>query len=162
MKQTANLVDAIQPKPLTIATCRGKNGAENALVISYIANCCCEPPMLSMSLSPNRYSHKLIKETGAVVINVAEKSFAKEFEYLGTVSGSSENKLKDIKTTDADIVNAPILVDCAVNIECSVVDSIMTGSYETFILKVEKVHAASEMITEDGGLDYSKIDYIGK
>ena len=46
----------------------------------------------------------------------------------------------NIKTAQGEKVNAPILTDCPVNAECTVVDSIMTGSHEMFIGKIECIH----------------------
>ena len=56
----------------------------------------------------------------------------------------------NVKLQEGKVVNAPILSDCPVNIECTVVDSIMTGSHEMFIGKVEYVHADAKLINEDG------------
>ena len=66
----------------------------------------------------------------------------------------------NIKLEEGKVVNAPILTDCPVNIECAVVDSIVTGSHEMFIGKVEYVHADSELIDEDGNIDFSQINFI--
>ena len=57
-------------------------------------------------------------------------------------------------------MDAPVLLDCPVNIECTVVDSIMTGSHEMFIGKVEHVHAPADCLNEDGKIDFSKITLL--
>lgn len=66
----------------------------------------------------------------------------------------------NVKLEEGKVVNAPILSDCPVNIECTVVDSIMTGSHEMFIGKVEYVHADAKLINEDGTIDFSLINFI--
>ena len=46
------------------------------------------------------------------------------------------------------------------NIECQIVDSIMTGSHEMFVGKVEYVHADPKLIKENGDIDFSKIEFV--
>ena len=102
----------------------------------------------------------MVKDTGKFVVNIPTKEFSEKYMYLGTVSGRDEDKLASINTTDADIIDAPILTDCPVNIECSVVDSIQPGSHELFIGKVEKVHCDEEYLTEDNDVKWDEIDLI--
>ena len=104
----------------------------------------------------------MIKESGCFVVNLVEKDYEKEFNYLGSVSRANENKLEkmNIKRADGSVVNAPILTDCPVNIECTIVDSIVTGSHEMFIGKVECVHANAEYVNEKGDIDFSKISLL--
>ncbi len=57
-------------------------------------------------------------------------------------------------------VNGPLLSDCPVNIECKVVDSIVTGSHEMFVGKVEFVHADEKLLNDKGEIDFSKIEFL--
>ena len=160
MKKDAQTKGALQPTPKVLVSCRGANGEENALAVAYCGNCSFAPPMVMVGIVPSRYSYHMVKETGCFVVNIPEKGYEKEFGYLGSVSRRDEDKLLNIAHTDADVVNAPILTDCRVNIECTVVDSIMTGSHEMFIGKIEKVHADEELVDADGKIDFSKIEFI--
>ena len=65
-----------------------------------------------------------------------------------------------VKLADGMKVNAPILLDCPVNIECTIVDSIVTGSHEMFIGKIEYVHADQQLVDDKGNIDFSAIDFI--
>ena len=65
-----------------------------------------------------------------------------------------------MKFETGTVVKAPILLDCPVNIECTVVDSIVTGSHEMFIGKVEYIHADENLINETGNIDFSKINLL--
>ena len=67
---------------------------------------------------------------------------------------------KNVALAEAEVVNAPLLADCPVNIECTIVDSIMTGSHEMFIGKVERVHANENLLNEDGSIDFAKADLL--
>ncbi|HZK19314.1 MAG TPA: flavin reductase family protein [Treponemataceae bacterium] len=152
---------ALNPLPKIIVSSRlGKE--ENALVVAYCGNCSFAPPMVMVGIVPSRYSYTMIKDSGCFVINIPASDFIEEYNYLGSVSRRDEDKLqvKNIKTQNGDVVDAPLLSDCPVNIECTVVDSIITGSHEMFVGKVEKVHAPAEMVNNDGVIDFSKIQLI--
>ena len=61
---------------------------------------------------------------------------------------------------DATSVDAPILADCPVSIECSVVDSTMPGTHELFIGKVEAIHVDEEYLDANGNILWDKIDLM--
>ena len=161
-KREANKKGALQPAPKVLVSCRGLDGEDNALVVGYCGNCSYAPPMVMVGIVPTRYSYQMIKESGCFVVNIASKDYQETFDYLGKISKRDSDKLKDmnVKLEDGKIVNASILADCSVNIECTVVDSIMTGSHEMFIGRVEYVHADSKLVGSDGSIDFTKIDFI--
>lgn len=161
-KKEANKKSCLQPSPKVLVSCRGLNGEDNVLAVGYCGNCSYAPPMVMVGIVPTRYSYHIIKESGCFVVNIADKNFKKTFDYLGSHSKRDEDKLAamNVNLQDGKIVNAPILVDCPVNIECTVVDSIVTGSHEMFIGKVEYVHADSSIVDNDGNIDFSQINFI--
>jgi len=161
-KSSASLVGSLAPTPQVLVSCRDAQGRNNALAVAYCGNCSFNPPMVMVGIVPSRYSYPIVKETGCFVVNLVPKSLADTFFYLGRVSGRDEDKFEKghVAWEDADVVNAPILSDCPVNIECTVVDSILTGSHEMFIGRVEKVHAPADCLKPNGGIDFSKLDLL--
>lgn len=160
MKKEADKTKArIKPMPNTIVSCR-KDGHDNALAVGVASVASIDPVMVMIGIIPSRFSYDMVKDTGKFVVNIPTKEFSEKYMYLGTVSGRDEDKLASINTTDADIIDAPILTDCPVNIECSVVDSIQPGSHELFIGKVEKVHCDEEYLTEENDVKWDEIDLI--
>lgn len=162
MKKEGKKLLSLQPVPATIVSCRDKDGRNNALVVGFTANVSLDPVMVMVGIVPTRFSHHMVKETGSFVINLPKKSFKKEYDYLGSRSGRDGDKFAalDIKWEDAEYVNAPILTDCPVNIECSVIESTQPGTHELFIGKVEKVHVDEEYVDEKGNIMWDKMDLI--
>ena len=161
-KNEASMKSCLQPMAKVLVSCRGLNGEDNVLAVGYCGNCSYAPPMVMVGIVPTRYSYQMIKESGCFVVNLVDKNYQETFDYLGKISKRDSDKLKDmnVKLEEGKVVNAPILSDCPVNIECTVVDSIMTGSHEMFIGKVEYVHADAKLINEDGTIDFSLINFI--
>lgn len=163
-KIEANKKSCMKPMPSIIVSCRDKNGKDNALVVGYACNCSYTPPMIMVGIVPTRYSYHIIKETGCFVVNIAAEKNKDIYDYLGKVSGRDEDKfgMLNIKTKNGDCVNAPLIIDCPVNIECRVVNSVVTGSHEMFIGVVEKVHADKEYTDANGDIRYDDIKIISK
>jgi len=162
MKVEAGKKNALVVKPNVVVTVRDKEGNDNALVVAYAGNCSYDPPMIMMGIVPSRYSYHMIKENESFVVHLLDKSQTKLYECCGSKSGRDSNKLKDygVIVNDAIKVNAGVINECPVAIECSVVDSIMTGSHEMFIGKVEYVHADKEVVNEKGFVDLSKLNLL--
>ena len=163
MKKTAkNSILCMQPIPKTLVSCRDKDGKNNALVVGFAANVSLDPAMVMVGIMPSRYSHHMVKETGCFVINLPAKGYEKEYNYLGSKSGRNEDKFAamHIQWTDAEYVNAPILTDCPVSIECSVVESTQPGTHELFIGKVETIHVDAEYLDANGNILWDKVDLM--
>ncbi|MBQ6503281.1 MAG: flavin reductase family protein [Flexilinea sp.] len=161
-KSVKNKMLCMQPIPKTLVSCRDKGGRNNALVVGFTANVSLEPPMIMVGIVPSRFSHHMVKENGCFVINLPGKGYEKEYAYLGSKSGQDEDKFAamNIQWQNAEKVNAPILTDCPVSIECSVVESTMPGTHELFIGKVEAVHVDEEYLDEKGNILWNKIDLM--
>lgn len=161
-KKTANFRSALQPAPKVLVSCRGTDGKDNALAVGYCGNCSYDPPMVMVGIVPSRYSYHMIKESGCFVVNLVEKDMKEQFDYLGSVSGRDEDKLAKagIAVAEGTKVGAPLLADCPVNIECRVVDSIVTGSHEMFVGKIEAVHGREDLMDGEGNIDFAALDLL--
>ena len=88
----------------------------------------------------------------------------KEYGLLGSLSGAEVDKFEALQLNwmDGECVNAPILTDCPVNIECSVVDSNTLLYHELFVGKIEKVHVDEKYLDTNGRILWDKMELIGK
>ena len=161
-KRQGNMRSCLQPMPKVLVSCRGLNGENNVLAVGYCGNCGYAPPMVMVGIVPTRYSYPMIRESGCFVVNLVDKKYKETFDYLGSHSKRDGDKLAaiNVRLQEGKKVNAPILPDCPVNIECTVIDSIMTGSHEMFIGKVEYVHADTKLLDSEGNIDFSQIDFL--
>ena len=161
-KKEAGKKSVLNRKPALLVSCTGTDGKDNALVVVYGGNCSYDPPMVMVGIVPSRYSHKIVKETGCFVVNLVTPEQKELYDYMGSHSGRDGDKFKamNVKTERGKKINAPVLTDCPVNIECTVVDSIMTGSHEMFIGKIEYVHANADLVNEDGSIKWNEINLL--
>ena len=160
-KKLANFKSCLQPAPKVLVSCR-YNQEDNALAVAYCCNCSFDPPMLMVGIVPSRYSYAMVKKSGVFVVNLPGKQSAELFDFLGKNSRRDMDKLalSGVRIREAEKINAPILDDCPINIECQVVDSILTGSHEMFVGKIVHVHAESSLVDESGAIDFKSANLL--
>lgn len=156
MKKEVKKNKYINPEPCLIISCRDNDGRDNALSIGFAANVSFNPQIIMIAVMEERYSHHIIKERGEFVVNIPTKQQSSLVEYMGRFSGRNMDKLKDVKTCDADIVDAPLIVECPVNYECRVIETIKPGTHEVFFGKVVKAHCDEEYLTDDDLINWEK------
>jgi flavin reductase (DIM6/NTAB) family NADH-FMN oxidoreductase RutF len=130
----------------------------NVMTCNRMASCSAEPPRLSVSIRPKRYSHGLIRSTGEFVLNLPTSGQALLADYVGVVSGREEDKfaVAGLRLAPALRVKTPLLADFSVNIECAVERELDLDSHTLFIGRVLAVHAEESMLDANGDVDLSR------
>jgi flavin reductase (DIM6/NTAB) family NADH-FMN oxidoreductase RutF len=135
----------LSPVPVVLVSCGGTKGWKpNLITIAWIGSVCSDPPMLSISVRPERYSHDIIKTTGEFVVNVPSADQAKTTDWCGVVSGRETDKFSagGITAAPALKVGCPIVAECPLNIECRIKKSLPLGSHTLFLAQVVAVQKA--------------------
>jgi flavin reductase (DIM6/NTAB) family NADH-FMN oxidoreductase RutF len=83
-------------------------------------------PRFAFMTGPWNYSYKALMKTKACVIAVPTVDMSKTVVSIGACSGSGVDKFKKFKLTplEARFVDAPLIQECYVNLECKVADYI--------------------------------------
>jgi len=149
-KQSWKPGNMLYPLPVVLVSTADKKGEKNVFTVAWAGTICSDPPMVSISVRPERYSYHMIKETGEFVINLTTESLAFATDYCGVASGRDVDKFAKAHLTpiQADIVCAPMIKESPVNIECRVKDVKTLGSHDMFIAQVETVHADEEFMDD--------------
>ena len=147
----------LYPLPAVLVTCRDKQGNDNVLTIAWTGTICSDPAMLYISVRPERYSYPMIRETGEFVVNLTTEELLKATDYCGVRSGRDEDKFRAAGLTkgEAQQVNAPIIMESPVNIECKVKEIVPLGSHDMFIAEEVNVQVSDEYMNENGTFDLS-------
>ena len=136
--------------PAVMVSMADKNGKYNIITLAWVGTVCTNPPMVSISVRPERYSYPILKETGEFVINLTTKELAFATDYCGVKSGRDVDKFKEMKLTPlpGKEVAAPLIAESPVNIECRVRDIQELGSHHMFLADVVAVHADEQYMDE--------------
>ena len=76
-KQSWKPGNMLYPVPAVLVSCQGKNTKPNILTIAWAGTVCSDPPMVSISVRPERYSYHMIQETGEFVINLTTEELSR-------------------------------------------------------------------------------------
>lgn len=141
----------IYPLPAVMISCGETEEEYNIITISWVGTICTNPAMCYISVRPERHSYEIIKRTGEFVINLTNEELARATDWCGVRSGKDFNKLKEMKLTPAkaEMVNAPIIVESPLCIECKVKKIIPLGSHDMFISEVVNVQADARYIDKE-------------
>jgi len=128
------------------------------ITIAWAGSVCSDPPMLSISVRPERYSHEIIQDTLEFVVNVPSLAQAKATDWCGMVSGRTVDKFSGTGLTPAAAlkVGCPIVLECPLNIECRVQQSLNLGSHTMFVAEVIAVQVSSKLLDAKGLLRLEK------
>ncbi|MCX5825159.1 MAG: flavin reductase family protein [Deltaproteobacteria bacterium] len=158
-KQSWKPGNVLSPAPPVLVSCGGtQEWKPNLITIAWAGNVCSDPPMLSISVRPERYSFEIIRTTREFVVNVPSQKQARAVDWCGVVSGRSENKFAGAGLTPAPAlkVRPPIVLECPLNIECRVKESLELGSHTMFVAEVVAVQVSSDLVDGKGRLRLEK------
>lgn len=150
-KQSWKPGNMLYPLPVVMVSVADKEGRPNILTIAWTGTICSDPPMVSISVRPERYSYDIIKETGEFVINLTTKKLAFATDYCGVKSGRDVDKFKEMNLTPipGDVVKAPLIEESPVNLECRVTEVKKLGTHDMFLAEVVAVHADEKYMDEN-------------
>ena len=151
-KQVWRPGNMLYPLPVVMVSAADKVGNTNIITIAWAGTICSNPPMVSISIRPERHSYKMIQETGEFVINLTTKDLAYATDYCGVKSGRDVDKFKEMNLTPIPgvEVKAPLIGESPVSLECKVREIKQLGSHDMFIADVVAVHADEKYMDEKG------------
>lgn len=170
-KQSWKPGNMLYPLPVVMVSAADKEGRDDIITVAWAGTVCTNPPMVSISIRPERYSYQMIRETGEFVINLTTEELAFATDYCGVKSGRDVDKFKETGLTreKAEKVKAPMIAEAPVSIECKVKEIRELGSHHMFIAQVAAVHADEKYMDEKNRFDlnrarpivYSHGEYLG-
>ena len=151
-KQTWKPGNMLNPVPAVMVSVADKEGNKNIITIAWAGTICTNPPMVSISVRPERHSYHMIEETGEFVINLTTEELVKACDYCGVTSGREVDKFKEMQLTPFTVenCNAPAIKESPVNIACKVVEKKELGCHHMFIAEVVSVAVEDEYMNETG------------
>jgi flavin reductase (DIM6/NTAB) family NADH-FMN oxidoreductase RutF len=134
----------------------------NIITIGWTGILATKPPKTYISVRPERYSYKILKERGEFVINLASKSLAYETDFAGIYSGKTVDKFKRLGLTKhpSEKVACPTIAECPVSIECRVSEIIPMGTHDVFIADILSVSCREDIVDKDGRADFALADLL--
>ena len=147
----------IAPVPPVLVSC-GTMEHPNVLTIGWTGVLNTIPPKTYISVRPERYSYKLIKDSGVFVINLPTAKLVRTVDFCGVRSGRDINKFEVCGITAAlsPKLGCPMVNESPLSLECRVTDEIPLGSHNMFMADIVAVNVDESLIDQKGKLHLDK------
>ena len=128
----------------------------NGMIASWVSQVSYAPPMLMAAVHPNRYSHRLVEQSGHFVLQALART---QIALVGRFKGADPLAKFDSIEWFRGETGCPVLKDCIAFLECRVVDTYRPGNHSLFVGEVleAQVQSEGELLTT---LDYDGF-YVG-
>ena len=152
----------LYPVPAVMVSCADSTGRSNILTIAWAGTVCTNPPMVSVSVRPERYSYDILKQSGEFVINLPTEKLTRQTDEAGVRSGRDCDKWELLGLTQekAAKVSAPLIAECPVNLECRIKEILPLGSHHMFLAEVLAVDVDPSLLDASGKLELSRAGLI--
>ena len=155
----------LNPTPVVLVSCTEPDHPEkpNMITLAWAGTINSEPPMVSVSVRKERYSHDMIAASGEFVINLVDEQLARATDYCGVKSGRNSDKAKEtgLEYMKADgMKNAPAVKGAPVSLCCKVRQTLELGSHDMFIGEIVSVMVREDLLDESGSLHLEKAGLI--
>lgn len=152
----------LNPVPVVLISCKNNEGLENVFTVAWTGTVNTKPPMLSISVRPERLSYEYIKESGSFVVNIPSTNMVKAVDYCGVRTGRKNDKVKEMGFTMVDCteVNSSYINECPISIECKVNRIIPLGTHDLIIADVMCSHINEDLLDEKGKIHFENANLI--
>ena len=146
----------INPMPVVIIGSKSTQ-KDNFMTCAWITRVNAAPPIIAISLNKNHHTSPAIRENGYFSINIPTEELLEKTDYCGMVS-----ERKTIKSSLFDVfytedLKVPMIKECAVNIECKLIDIKDLPSNTVFFGEIINSYS-NEKYMKDNMLDNTKVD----
>ena len=158
-KQTWRGGNMLYPLPAVMVSCANAAGEKDIVTVAWAGTVCTNPPMLSISLRPERHSYHLVRESGEFVVNLVTSRLQRACDWCGVRSGRDYDKWAECRLTAAPAAKlelAPAIEESPVNIACRVREVLELGSHHLFLADVLAVQVEESLLDESGKLDLAR------
>ena len=152
----------LNPVPVVLITSKNSAGKTNVFTVGWTGTINTKPPMLYISIRPERLSYEYIKESMEFVVNLPSSDLVKQVDYCGVRTGKKNDKITEMGFTlkEGHNVLTPYIDECPVNIECTVKSIIPLGTHDMFIAEVVASHVNEDLLDEKGKIHFENANMM--
>ena len=161
MKKDIGTAALVTPMPVCIVAAYDKDGKPNAMNAAWGMNSGRDEVALFIS-KPHKTT-KNILETKAFTVSIADAANVVQADYVGIDTGNKvENKFEKsgLHETKSKVVNAPVIEEFPLVMECELEEVIDTEHTFAIIGKVVNTQVEESALDENGKVDITKLNAI--
>ena len=144
MKKSIGAKTIVYPAPVFIVATYDEEGKANAMTAAWHTSISFSPPLYGVSLTPKRFTYRLIEESRQFGVNFLSIDQAEIIAAVGGSQGEKIDKFErfSLKKEDALKLDVPLLADAYAAYECQVVDLRTYGDHIFVVGEIAAAHLA--------------------
>ena len=155
----------LNPVPVVLVSSADPKDPEkkNMITLAWAGTVNSEPPMVSVSVRKERWSHGLIADSGEFVVNLVDEEMCRAVDFCGVRSGRDVDKAAEtgLSYMPAETMKiAPAVSGAPVSLCCRVRQTLELGSHDMFIGEVTAVMVRDDLIDGNGTLRLEKAGLV--
>jgi len=128
----------------------------NFMALDWLTRVNYQPAMLGICVNKAHASNAAIRETGEFSVNVPTVDMVAKTDYCGIVSGSKTDKSKLFEVFYGELMQAPLITECPLAMECRLVQYVELPTNTFFIGEIVNIFSEDKYLV-DGKPDVKKI-----
>lgn len=158
MKKDLGVVPAVFPMPVLMVAAYDKNQKVNVMNAAW--GQICDMDKIILFLAEDRKTLANMKESKAFTVSIADEAHMDVADFFGIASG---NRVDDkfertgYHALKSDKVNAPVIEEFPVTIECELAEIVNTENVFGIVGKIVNVKANEEVLSDNGKIDPAKL-----
>jgi flavin reductase (DIM6/NTAB) family NADH-FMN oxidoreductase RutF len=127
-------------------------GKRSIISVGMFASFSSRPPLVGVGIARSRFSFDLIQKSGEYIANVVDEKLMEAVHVCGESSGRDADKFQLAKLTPVKglKVNAPLVEESPMSLECKVTKEVEAGDHVWFIAEVLAAHVREDYDWKDG------------
>ncbi len=150
-------VVGLYPTPVTIVGTE-IDGKVNWITIAHIGIWGVDKMLLSINKS--HYTNKGLKENRTASINIVDEAMLIEADYVGIVSGKNTDKSNVFEYFTGELKGAPLIKKSPIAMECEIEEIYETETHDNFIVRPVNTYVREDVLSENGKIDYEKVNPV--
>ncbi|MBQ9698716.1 MAG: flavin reductase family protein [Acidaminococcaceae bacterium] len=161
MKKDLGVLEAVFPMPVLMIAAYDENGTVNVMNAAW--GQICDYKQIALFLDEAHKTTENILKTKAFTVALADRAHMTEADYVGIVSGHkvpdkfARSGLTAVKSAH---VNAPIIEEFPVVMECELADVVKKGSLFGVIGRIVNTAADEKVLDAQGKVDVTKLNAL--
>ena len=136
---------------------------QNLMTAAWAGTVCSDPPMVSVSIRPSRYTYELVEKSGEFTVNLTDRGLLKAADYCGVRSGREEDKFARCGLTKVRAEGlrlAPAIAESPVYLACKVQNRLALGSHVMYIGEIVSMGIREDLMDKSGAIRLEKAGLI--
>ena len=149
----------LYPLPAVMVSCASDNSRPNIITVAWAGTVCSQPPMLSVAVRGERFSHHIIRDSGEFVVNLVGEDQLRAADFCGVKSGRDTDKFAACGLTAAPVPEmryAPAIAECPLYLACRTKQVLSLGSHDLFIGEIVGMGVQEALIDGKGRIDLQR------